>query len=58
VEQRSFDRLGRHAGVVGLGAWQLGADWGEVSESAALDVLAAVEGTYDEPIRPKVRGRW
>jgi aryl-alcohol dehydrogenase-like predicted oxidoreductase len=41
VEQRTFDRLGRHVGIVGLGAWQLGADWGEVSETAALDVLAA-----------------
>ena len=28
-------------GVVGLGAWQLGADWGEVSEDAALAVLRA-----------------
>ena len=41
MEQRNFDRLGRHVGVIGLGAWQLGADWGEVSEDAALDVLAA-----------------
>ncbi|MEH0985915.1 aldo/keto reductase [Micromonospora sp. CPCC 205556] len=41
MEQRSFDRLGRQVGVVGLGAWQLGADWGEVSEAAAFDVLAA-----------------
>ena len=30
--------------MVGLGTWQLGADWGEVSETEALDVLgAAVE---------------
>jgi aryl-alcohol dehydrogenase-like predicted oxidoreductase len=30
--------------VIGLGTWQLGADWGEVSETAALEVLgAAVE---------------
>ncbi|MBM7086129.1 aldo/keto reductase [Micromonospora humidisoli] len=41
MEQRSFDRLGRQVGVVGLGAWQLGADWGQVSESDALAVLAA-----------------
>jgi aryl-alcohol dehydrogenase-like predicted oxidoreductase len=27
--------------VVGLGTWQLGADWGEVSETEALDILAA-----------------
>ena len=31
-------------GVVGLGAWQLGADWGDVNEDDALAVLrAAVE---------------
>jgi aryl-alcohol dehydrogenase-like predicted oxidoreductase len=32
--------------VVGLGTWQLGADWGDVSESVARDVLetAAEEG--------------
>ncbi|MEU3453627.1 aldo/keto reductase [Micromonospora sp. NPDC006766] len=41
MEQRSFDRIGRHVGVVGLGTWQLGADWGQVSESAATEVLAA-----------------
>lgn len=34
-------RLGRQVGVVGLGAWQLGADWGEVSEADALDTLHA-----------------
>ncbi|HVU92114.1 MAG TPA: aldo/keto reductase [Jatrophihabitans sp.] len=27
--------------VVGLGTWQLGADWGDVDEPTALDVLAA-----------------
>jgi aryl-alcohol dehydrogenase-like predicted oxidoreductase len=32
-------------GVIGLGAWQLGADWGAVDESDALGVLnAALEG--------------
>jgi aryl-alcohol dehydrogenase-like predicted oxidoreductase len=37
-------RLGRDVGVVGLGAWQLGADWGSVSEDDALATLdAAVE---------------
>lgn len=41
METRNFLRLGRPTGVVGLGAWQLGADWGQVSESDALDVLAA-----------------
>ncbi|MEE6310110.1 aldo/keto reductase [Plantactinospora veratri] len=45
MEKRRFARLNREVGVVGLGAWQLGADWGQVSESEALSVLtAAVEG--------------
>ncbi len=41
MEQRSFHRLGRQVGVVGLGTWQLGADWGQVSDSAAMEVLTA-----------------
>ncbi|MEU8876948.1 aldo/keto reductase [Streptomyces javensis] len=44
MEQREFGRLGREVSVVGLGTWQLGADWGEVGENDALTVLdAAVE---------------
>ncbi|MEZ0077486.1 aldo/keto reductase [Planotetraspora sp. GP83] len=41
MEQRAMGRLGRQVGVVGLGAWQLGADWGEVSEADALNTLHA-----------------
>jgi len=33
--------MGRTVGVVGLGAWQLGADWGEVSEADAHATLQA-----------------
>jgi aryl-alcohol dehydrogenase-like predicted oxidoreductase len=33
--------MGRDAGVIGLGAWQLGADWGEVSEEDAHATLRA-----------------
>jgi len=46
VDQRSAARLDRAVGVVGLGCWQLGADWGEVDEADALAVLhaAADEG--------------
>jgi aryl-alcohol dehydrogenase-like predicted oxidoreductase len=41
VQQRTLGRTGRDVGVVGLGAWQLGADWGAVSEDDALMVLDA-----------------
>ncbi len=33
--------MGRSGGVVGLGAWQLGADWGEVGDEDAAAVLDA-----------------
>jgi len=39
VEQRRLARLDKTVGVVGLGCWQLGADWGEVDEDDALSVL-------------------
>src|SRR6185437_12817039 len=39
MEQRVLGRTGRSVGSVGLGAWQLGADWGEVSEDDALETL-------------------
>ena len=41
VEQRPLGRTGRPVSVVGLGCWQLGADWGEVSEADAMAVLHA-----------------
>jgi len=41
VEKRELGRTGRQVGVVGLGAWQLGADWGQVSEDDALTTLEA-----------------
>ncbi|MEU4215955.1 aldo/keto reductase [Actinoplanes sp. NPDC026623] len=41
MENRTFERLGRTVGVIGLGAWQLGADWGTVSEDDAHATLAA-----------------
>ncbi|TWH00927.1 aryl-alcohol dehydrogenase-like predicted oxidoreductase [Nocardioides sp. J9] len=45
MEQRPFGRpgsaLAREVSVVGLGTWQLGADWGDVSEADARAVLEA-----------------
>ena len=34
-------RTGRPVSVVGLGCWQLGADWGDVSEDSAMAILEA-----------------
>lgn len=41
MQQRPLPRLSRSASVIGLGTWQLGADWGEVAEDDALAVLEA-----------------
>jgi len=45
MEQRKLGRPGtvpqREVSVIGLGTWQLGADWGEVDEGQAMAVLDA-----------------
>jgi aryl-alcohol dehydrogenase-like predicted oxidoreductase len=44
MEQRVLGMTGRPVSVIGLGTWQLGADWGSVSDAEAVTVLrAAVE---------------
>ena len=41
MDHRTLGRTGRTVSVVGLGTWQLGADWGDVSERDARAVLEA-----------------
>jgi len=41
MKQRPLGRTSREVSVVGLGTWQLGADWGDVSEADATAVLEA-----------------
>ncbi|MBZ5736368.1 aldo/keto reductase [Nocardioides sp. TRM66260-LWL] len=41
LERRPLPRTRLHASAIGLGTWQLGADWGEVSEDDARGVLQA-----------------
>jgi aryl-alcohol dehydrogenase-like predicted oxidoreductase len=41
MQSRVLGRTGRAVSAVGLGTWQLGADWGEVTESDAREVLEA-----------------
>ena len=48
MEQRVLGKTGRDVSVVGLGTWQLGADWGEVSEA---DALAVLEASYEAGVR-------
>jgi aryl-alcohol dehydrogenase-like predicted oxidoreductase len=41
MDHRTLGRTGRPVSVVGLGTWQLGADWGDVTEAQARQVLEA-----------------
>lgn len=41
MQSRALGRTGRQVSVVGLGCWQLGADWGDVGEADAMKVLHA-----------------
>jgi len=41
MDTRNAARIGRDLSVIGLGTWQLGADWGDVTEADARAVLDA-----------------
>ena len=41
MEKRRLGKTGRNVSIVGLGTWQLGADWGAVDHGQAQAVLAA-----------------
>jgi aryl-alcohol dehydrogenase-like predicted oxidoreductase len=48
MNKRAFGKTGRIVGEVGLGAWQIGGNWGDVSEAQAMDTLrAAVDAGTD-----------
>jgi aryl-alcohol dehydrogenase-like predicted oxidoreductase len=44
MQTRTLGRTGRTVSVIGLGTWQLGADWGEVDEA---DALAVLDGAHE-----------
>jgi aryl-alcohol dehydrogenase-like predicted oxidoreductase len=41
MNKRVFGRTGRAVSEVGLGAWQIGGNWGEVPEEVAMETLRA-----------------
>src|SRR5438067_2808776 len=48
MKKRPFGKTGVRAGEVGLGTWQIGGSWGEVSEETAFAILrTAVETGVD-----------
>lgn len=48
MQTRHIQRLDRDVSVIGLGTWQLGADWGDVDAGAAHEVL---ETAYARGVR-------
>ncbi len=68
MQQRRLGRTGRDVSVIGLGTWQLGADWGDVDEADALAVLDAAADAgvtvfdtadvYGDGRSESIIGRW
>jgi aryl-alcohol dehydrogenase-like predicted oxidoreductase len=48
MDTRTLGRTGRAVSAIGLGAWQLGGDWGEVGDD---DALATLHAAVDAGIR-------
>jgi aryl-alcohol dehydrogenase-like predicted oxidoreductase len=72
MDERVIGRSGQWTSVIGLGTWQLGADWGDVDDKEALSVLEAAaesgvtffdtadvygDGRSEETIASFLRGR-
>ena len=48
MKTRSFGNTGWNVAEIGLGTWQLGADWGDISDATAEAILAqAVESVVN-----------
>ncbi|WP_165314447.1 aldo/keto reductase [Agromyces protaetiae] len=68
MQTRTLGRTGRTVSVIGLGTWQLGADWGDVDEADALAVLDAAHAAgvtvfdtadvYGDGRSEAIIGRW
>ena len=43
--EHTLGRTGRTVSAIGLGTWQLGADWGDVTEADAFEVLDGARAT-------------
>lgn len=41
MERRILGKTGREVGIIGQGCWQFGGDWGDVSDTSAMEVLHA-----------------
>ena len=64
MKYRKFSDLGWNVSEIGLGCWQIGECWSEVSEHGARDLedisslLPKINSIYDELIKPDVHNRW
>ena len=68
MEHRELGRTHRRVSAIGLGTWQLGADWGSVNENDALAVLDAAHAggvdffdtadVYGDGRSEQLIGRW